>query len=230
MSSDIQTHGLMELMERMRVLPDPSDIRPRVDALLAANPSKTPALLSSKVIEATVLRCAGIGVVAGLPGAVPGIGTVAQVGVDLTVTGGEAVILLRNMAAMQYVVAGLHGHDLDADERRDEILIVAGLQSGAVLPAREAGKRVGTKIAAKQFDRHVSGAALRKINQKLGTTVVTKYGTKRGGVALGRLLPFGIGATIGGTVNFATTKAFGRWVLRYYSEIEPGNEPLFVPA
>jgi hypothetical protein len=43
-------------------------------------------------------------------------------------------------------------------------------------------------------------------NTKLGTTVLTEYGTKRGGVALGRMLPFGLGATIGGGVNFVMTK------------------------
>lgn len=230
MPSNGQNHGFLGLMERAQVLPDPRDIQPRVDALLAANPNMTSTLLSGRVIDSTVLRCAGIGVVAGLPSTIPGVGTLAQVGVDVSVMGAEALILLRNMAAMQYMVAGLHGHDLEAPERHDEILIVVGLQSGAVMPAREAGKRVGTKIAAKQFNKHVSGAALKKINQKLGTTVFTKYGTKRGGVALGRLLPFGIGATIGGTVNYVTTSAFGRWVLRYYSEIEPGNEGLFVPA
>jgi len=88
---------------------------------------------------------------------------------------------------------------------------------------------VGTKIAAAQFNRHVSGAMLKKINLKLGTTVFTKYGTKRGGIALGRMLPFGVGATIGGSVNFVMTRSFGRAILRYYGQILPGGEMLFVP-
>jgi hypothetical protein len=141
----------------------------------------------------------------------------------------KAAILLRNVAGFQHCVAGLYGHDLHAPERIDELLIVTGLQSGAILPAREAVNRVGTKIAATQFNRHVSGAMLRKINTKLGTTVLTKYGTKRGGVALGRMLPFGVGATIGGSVNFITTRSFGHWILRYYGQIQPGDEMLLVP-
>lgn len=88
---------------------------------------------------------------------------------------------------------------------------------------------MGTKIAVAQFNRHVSGGMLRRINIKLGTTVFTKYGTKRGGVALGRMLPFGVGATIGGSVNFVTTSSFGRWILSYYGQIQPGCEMLFVP-
>ena len=79
---------------------------------------------------------------------------------------------------------------------------------------------MGTKIAATYFNRHVSGAMLRKINTKLGTTVLT-YGTKRGGVALGRMLPFGVGATIGGSVNFITTRSFGHVILRYSGRSNP---------
>jgi hypothetical protein len=70
---------------------------------------------------------------------------------------------------------------------------------------------------------------LKKINTKLGTTVLTKYGTKRGGVALGRMLPFGVGATVGGGVNLIMTRSFGSVILRYYGQIQPGGEMLFVP-
>jgi hypothetical protein len=221
--------GLVEILGRLQLLPDPGAVATRVEELRAAHPATPPATLAEKEVNATVLRCTGVGVVAGLPATIPGLGTFAQACATLGIVGGEAAILLRNVAQLQYTVAGMYGHDLHAPERLDELLIVAGLQSGAVLPAREAGKRVGTKIAATQFNRHVSGAALKKINTKLGTTVLTKYGTKRGGVALGRMLPFGVGATIGGGVNLVMTKSFGRAILSYYGRIRPDDEMLFVP-
>ena len=221
--------GLVEILERLQLLPDPHEMNRRVEEVKAEHPAESPAALANREVTATVVRCTGVGVVAGLPGTIPGLGTFAQACATLGIAGGEAAILLRNVASLQYLVAGLYGHDLHAPERIDELLIVAGLQSGVVLPAREAGKRVGTKIAATQFNRHVSGAMLRKINTKLGTTVLTKYGTKRGGVALGRMLPFGVGATIGGSVNFIMTRSFGRVILRYYGQIQPGGELLFVP-
>jgi hypothetical protein len=222
--------GLVEILERLQLLPDPHAVERRVEELLAGASCDVGRALAEKEVNATVLRCTGVGVVAGLPGTIPGLGTFAQACAALGIAGGEAAILLRNVAQLQYTVAGLYGHDLHAPERIDELLIVAGLQSGVVLPAREAGKRVGTKIAVTQFNRHVSGAVLKKINTKLGTTVLTKYGTKRGGVALGRMLPFGVGATIGGSVNLVMTKSFGRVILRYYGQIQPGGEMLFVPA
>jgi hypothetical protein len=88
---------------------------------------------------------------------------------------------------------------------------------------------VGTKIAANHFNRRVSGAPLKQINSKLGMTVLTKYGANHGGVALGRMLRFGVGATIAGGVNLVMTKSFGRAILRYYGEIQPRGEMLFVP-
>jgi hypothetical protein len=222
-------HGLVEVLARLQLLPDPYDANRRVEELKASHPAESAAALANREVRGTVLRCTGAGVVAGLPGAIPGLGTFAQACATLGIASGEAAILLREVAGLQYCVAGLYGHDLHAPERIDELLIVAGLQSGAILPAREAGKRVGTKIAAAQFNRHVSGAMLRKINTKLGATVFTKYGTKRGGVALGRMLPFGVGATIGGSVNFIMIRKFGHYMLRYYAEILPGGEMLFVP-
>jgi hypothetical protein len=222
--------GLVEILEGLHLLPDPDAVEVRVEEIRAGSRMTPVGTLARKEVNATVLRCSGIGVVAGLPGSIPGLGTFAQACATLGIAGGEAAILLRNVTQLQYTIAGLYGHDLHAPERIDELLVVAGLQSGAILPAREAGKRVGTKIAATQFNRHVSGAVLKKINAKLGTTVFTKYGTKRGGVALGRMLPFGVGATIGGGVNLVMTKSFGRAILRYYAEIQPGGEMLFIPA
>jgi hypothetical protein len=223
-------HGLLEILTRLQLLPNAGTIERRVEGVRANNGATAPATLAKKEVNATVVRCTGVGVVAGLPGTIPGLGTFAQACATLGITGGEAALLLRNVGRLQFTVAGLYGHDLHAPERIDELLVVAGLQSGLILPAREAGKRVGTKIAVNQFNRHVSGALLRKINLKLGTTVVTKYGTKRGGVALGRMLPLGVGATIGGGVNLVMTKSFGRAILRYYDQILPGGEMLFVPA
>ena len=224
-----ENHGIVAILERLQLLPDRREMHRRVAEIQAENPAASAATLAQKQVTATVVRCTGVGVAAGLPGTIPGLGTFAQACATLGIAGGEAALLLRNVASLQYQVAGLYGHDLHAPERIDELLIVAGLQSGAVLPAREAGKRVGTKIAAAQFNRHVSGAMLKKINLKLGTTVFTKYGTKRGGIALGRMLPFGVGATIGGSVNFVMTRSFGRAILRYYGQILPGGEMLFVP-
>ena len=58
--------------------------------------------------------------------------------------------------------------------------------------------------------------------------MVTKWGTKRGGVALGRMIPFGVGAAIGGGVNYLGTKSFGAGILKYYGEIKPSDGDLVI--
>ncbi len=225
----LRPQGLMEFLEAAKVLPDPGVVDARVTRMRERNPDAAPEVLARQVVNGVIARCTGIGVVAGLPAAVPGFGTAVQLGANVAVTTGEFGILMRNVTSMQLTIAGIYGHDVFHEDRREELLIIAGLQAGAVVPAREAGKRVGTKVAVGQFNKRVSGAALRKLNQKLGATVFTKYGTRRGGVALGRMLPFGVGAAIGGSVNLLVTKSYGAAMLHYYGKIVPDNEPLFVP-
>jgi hypothetical protein len=145
-------------LERLQLLPDPHDVHRRVEEVKAEHPAASAAAGARREVTATVVRCTGVGVIAGLPGTIPGLGTFAQACATLGIAAGEAAILLRNVASLQYLVAGFYGHDLHAPERIEELSIVAALQSGAALPAREAGKRVGTKIAAAQ---------------QLGTTVLT---------------------------------------------------------
>jgi hypothetical protein len=46
-------------------------------------------------------------------------------------------------------------------------------------------------------------STIRAVNKVLGRNFVTKYGTKQGVLVLGRQLPFGLGALIGGGGNAA---------------------------
>lgn len=157
------------------------------------------------------------GAATALPGIIPGLGTAVQVGVEVATVGADLAFMLRCMGRLVSGVAVIHGHDPETAYTRDFVYVLA-LWSGVMIPAREAAKRIATKVAVKQFDRHVTGAILQKINQRVGTTLLTKYGTKRGGLALGRLIPFGVGALVGGGANYATMSHFRKETLRYYGE------------
>lgn len=226
--SDIEQSTLIQTLIKAKVMPDPADIEERVRTIRSRRPNATPKELATRVVSTTTTRMTGLGVVAALPGAVPGLGTGAQVAIGSTTVGGELWVILRNLTAMHLTVAGLYGHDIRHPERRDELVVVWGLETGLIIPAAEAGKRIGTKVAIKQFNQHVSGALLRRINQKLGTTVVTKWGTKRGGVALGRLVPFGVGTTVGGGMNCFACWSFGKALMRYYDDLLPSDGDVVV--
>jgi hypothetical protein len=221
---------LIEVFERLKIFPDVGDIERRVAAAKRENGGSTPRDLAKRTISGTTRKLTGIGVVAALPGAIPGLGTAAQAGLTGGSVTGETWTILRNLTAMQLTVAGLYGHDVRHPDRRDEVLIVWGLQSGAIVPATEATKRIGTKIAIKQFNQHVSGAVFRRINQKVGTTVVTKWGAKRGGIAVGRLIPLGIGTVVGGGMNYVTARGYGAALMKYYDELLPADAEVYIAA
>ena len=46
-------------------------------------------------------------------------------------------------------------------------------------------------------------------------TIFSKYGKKRGGIVMGKLVPFGVGIAVGGGFNLATMKAFKMALINY---------------
>lgn len=223
-----EPNALIQAFKAMNIIPAAEDVRTAAAAYRRNHPELSNLQLSERLASETTWRMAGAGVVASLPGAIPGLGTMAQLAIGGATISGETWLMLRNLTTLQFTIAAIHGHDPQAAEREDELLITWGLATGAVVPAKEAGKRVGTKVAIKQFNQRVSGKLLQQINRRLGTTVFTKWGAKRGGIALGRLIPFGVGALVGGGMNYATARSFAMAIIRLYSTILPGNDDLLV--
>jgi len=48
---------------------------------------------------------------------------------------------------------------------------------------------------------------------------VRRYGTKRGLIALGRLLPIGVGAAIGGSANYLTIRTLARHADQFFARL-----------
>jgi hypothetical protein len=223
-----QQNGLINVFETLGVFPNPNDIDETVKKIKAKHSSTSGPDLARKIVNSATWRLTGIGVVASLPSAIPGLGTAVQIGMTATSMTGETWLILRNLIAMQLMVAGILGHDVSEPERKEELIIVWGIETGAIVPAKEAIKRVGTKVAIKQFDKRVSGEVLKRINQRLGTTVFAKWGTKRGGIALGRLIPIGVGTAVGGGMNYLAARSFGVACLRYYCEMLPNDQDVVI--
>jgi len=228
--------GFVKLLSLLGLLPDPVRIKADVDRARKAHPNDDAGQLANQFVRSAAWKLAGAGAAAALPGVVPGVGTGVEIGLSLTTAAGELHYLMRSLAAMQMQTACTFGHEI-ADpqnpemlhpDRLDEITLVWGLQTGLVVPAKEAAKRVGTKIGVTQCNRRVRGDLLSRINRKVSTTVLTKWGTKRGGVALGRMIPFGVGVTVGAGMNSAAARSLGRACLKFYGEILPGGEDLLI--
>lgn len=173
-----------------------------------ATPRQIVGRLNVELRAATIATGVGVGAVA----AAPGVGT----GVALAISGGEAVAFLD--ATVLYILArgevqGITLHDVE--RRRTLVMAIMLGEAGASAVGKVAG-RTGP-YWARQIVKKIPNKSINAINKVLGRWFVTKYGTKQGIIVLGRVIPFGIGAVIGGAANAvfsqgiisASNRAFG---------------------
>ena len=156
-----------------------------------------------------------VGVAIALSSSIPAIGTVAQIAIEAGTITGDLALMLRWMGKLCMGISIIYGNNPEKSINQDLINIL-GIWCGVIDAAKNATTRVGTKVAVAQFNKRISGKTLVKVNQRVGTTVVTKYGTKRGGIALGKLVPFGVGAVIAGGFNYFTFNGFMKSAIDYY--------------
>jgi hypothetical protein len=86
-------------------------------------------------------------------------------------------------------IAAVHGHtEPSVEERRAWVLSILAFGDSPAVTftklAGEAGNGLGAKATAL-----IPTQVLRRMNRSLGRTIVTKYGTRRGAIAIGRALP-----------------------------------------
>ena len=164
--------------------------------------------LNAELRAATI--SAGVGV--GAAAAAPGVGT----GVALAMSGTEMVAFLN--ATVLYILARSEVQDIKIEdiERRRTLVMAIMLGDAGAKGVGKVAERTGQHWA-RQVVRNIPMARIAAINKVLGRHFVTKYGTKQGIVVLGKVVPFGIGAVIGGAANglfgqgivTASNRAFG---------------------
>jgi hypothetical protein len=196
------------------VQPDVADVRRHIIDLQQAHPGLSREELAEKWADRVCWRYASEGAATALPGAIPGLGTAVMVGVEAVAISADLAYMIRCMAGLTIGVGVVFDRDVDASFNQDFVRVL-GLWCGVLNLTKPAVTRVATKVAVAQFKR-LPAEIFKRINQRVGTTIVTKYGVKRGGIAIGRLIPFGVGALVGGGFNLATMKAFKASALSYY--------------
>ena len=208
----------------LKVMPPFQDIRLEVHQLQFANPHKTPHELSRMFIKKTRNKYASVGAVSALPGVIPGLGTAAQIAVEAGAISADVVLMLRWMAATGYATGLIYGKDDEKDFEQD-FTIVLGIWAGVILPEKAALAK-GEKLAIGHFDKHINDRIKNRMRQKIARKLATEYGSKRGGAALGRLIPFGVGAIVGGYFNYNTMQKFGKAADDYF---KPGEKEYILP-
>lgn len=156
----------------------------------------------------------GQGIGTGATAAVPGFGT----GAALALSGGEAVFTLNWSAVYVLALADVYDVDLREVERKKALLMTVLMGNSAQAATAKVAERTGKHWSRKIVEK-VPTSALRSINSVLGHNFVTRHGTRQGIIVLGKVVPFGVGAAIGGVMNFAAATAIVKSAHRVF-EIE----------
>jgi hypothetical protein len=119
-------------------------------------------------------------------------------------------------------------HPCPADAPTAVMGIMLGSSGASTIPkvAERTGQHWAREIVAK-----VPASTLKQINNVLGRNFITKYGTKQGIIVLGQVMPFGIGAAIGGGANAllgwsairAARRAFGEAPATWPEGLQPAT-------
>ncbi len=161
-------------------------------------------MAAKKMLNAQIVKCTtsgfltGFGGVITLPVAIPA--NIASV----------IYVQMRMIACTAYMA----GYDLQSDQTQTFVYAcLAGVSVNSIV--KQATIKIGTKVATSLIQK-VPGKVLTKINQKVGIRLVTKFGTK-GVVNLGKLVP-GVGAIVGGGMDFAETKIIANRTYKWFFE------------
>ena len=162
-----------------------------------------------------------LGAIAGGAAATPGIGATTAIATTIA----DLSYFTIRSSELILTVAAIHGHTQPTvEEQRAWIscILIFGdtATKGFTKLAGEAGKGLGKKATTK-----IPTATLTAINRAAGRTLVTKYGTRRGIIAIGRAMPLGIGMAIGGTANYAGVQLLGRHANKFFTNLPYRPKP-----
>lgn len=178
------------------------------------------------------------GAAVGATAVVPGIGT----GVTLALSGVETLGFLEATALYAQSVAEVHGVAVDDPDRARALVLALMLgKEGVDLVsqlARQAAGRGTTRSGSwgEMVTKTLPRAAVGPLVDRLKTAFVRQFATRGGASWVGKALPFGVGAIVGGAGNnilgrrvlVNARRAFGPPPLTLPADLEPrpGAEPL----
>jgi len=157
---------------------------------------------------------AAIGAAAGVAAVAPTVGTTAT----LMASTAELAWFTTRCGDLILTIAALHGRGTPTvDERRAWVLAVliygGTAREGFVTVADGLGVGLGAGAT------HLPIATLRAVNGVLGRKLMSRYGKRRGVIALGRALPLGIGAVIGGGANWTAVRALAKQADQFFARM-----------
>ncbi|WP_051275035.1 hypothetical protein [Cellulomonas sp. URHD0024] len=213
-----------------------STIHAHVESLRRRNPEASPERII-RLLEKEYLRVVqATGGTVGAVAAAPAVGT----GVALALTASDIATFFGASAAFALAVASVHGIEVEDADRRTALLLttILGENKGVVVTD---GTELTSVSVARALLTRMPMATVRKVNSTMTRRLVRTQAGKQTGLAIGRVIPFGIGIVIGvagarglgRTVIAGARKAFGpppdRFA-RVYEIAGSGGTPLILPV
>ena len=181
-------------------------VSPKVEDLANdyLNKHKTKEEACKAMIRNQIAKCTTSGFLTGFGGLIT-----LPVSIPANVTS-VIYVQMRMIACIAY----MSGYELNCDQTQTFIYAcLAGVSVNQLV--KSVGVKFGIKFANSMIKK-IPGKVLTKINQKVGFRFLTKFGTK-GLVNLGKLVP-GVGAVIGGGLDFAETKIISKRAYKWFIE------------
>lgn len=167
---------------------------------------KNPSIAAKKMINNQIIKCTTSGFITGFGGLIT---------LPITIPANISSVLYVQMR-MIACTAYLAGYDLKSDQV--QTLVYACLAGVSVTEVvKQTGVKIGVKMATSAIKK-IPVKTLTKINQKVGFRFVTKFGEK-GVINLGKLVP-GVGAVIGGGLDYVETKVIAKRAYDWFFEGE----------
>ncbi|MFW0797462.1 hypothetical protein AAFP30_26905 [Gordonia sp. CPCC 205515] len=188
------------LIDRAQQLQAPA-VAKYVQKMRAKYPDDSPAQIIRRLEKRYLTTVTGSGGAVGATASVPGVGTVTALGAMTA----ETALFLEASALLALSIAEVHGIPVHESDRRKALVLAVALGEEGVVAL---GRLVGTRGGAlrRLGTATIPGGRLNSLNTKLVNMVAKKYALKRAPLLIGKLMPAGIGAMIGGVGNRALGK------------------------
>lgn len=189
-------------------------------------------ILERRYLAAVTTGGASVGATA----VVPGIGT----GVTLALSGAETVGFLEATTLFAQSVAEVHGIPVSDPERARALVLTMMLgKEGVDLVSQLASQAAGKGVTRDRYwgelvTKSIPRAAIGPLVDRLKNSFIRSFAARGGASFIGKALPFGIGAAVGGAGNHilgrrvlvGSRRAFGLPPIDLPADLEPRPDTL----
>jgi hypothetical protein len=189
--------ALAQVVERSTRVQGPA-AQAYVARLRRAHPGAAPNEIAYKLERRYLAALTASGAAVGSAATFPGVGTLTA----LSAGAGETVFFLEATALFVLATAEVYGIPLDHRERRRALVL-------AVLVGDDSRRAIGELIGPGRTNggwlaegmASLPMSTLARLNTRLLKHAVKRYAVKRGALLMGKMLPVGVGAAVGGVGN-----------------------------